>query len=140
MPNCFRKKMFHDAYHQYLIPIGGMTFWPDTSEMGKVLPPKKLKMPGRPRKKRIRASHENKNPNKVSRTGIEITCSNCGKKGHNKKGCKNETVLKTPKPPSKKGRPRKSTSSGLIDEDEPLVQPFRATPDKNLGLVSLMGC
>ena len=130
VPNCFRKQMFHDAYHQYLTPISGMSFWPNTSEMSKVLPPEKHKMPGRHRKKRIRASHEIKNPNKVPRTGIEMTCSNCFQKGHNKKGCKNETVVKPTKPPAKKGRPRKPTSSGLVDEDEPLVQPFRTTPDE----------
>ena len=72
--------MFHDAYHQYLTPISGMSFWPDTSEMSTVLPPEKHKMPGRPKKKRIRASHEIKNPNKVPRTGIEMTCSNCFQK------------------------------------------------------------
>ena len=38
--------------------------------------------------------------------------------------------MKPTKPPAKKGRPRKPTSSGLVDEDEPLVQPFRTTPDE----------
>ena len=51
VPNCFRKQMFHDAYHQFLTPIGGMSFWPDTSEMSKVLPPMPHTMPGRTRKK-----------------------------------------------------------------------------------------
>ncbi|GJU25458.1 pentatricopeptide repeat-containing protein [Tanacetum coccineum] len=35
VPDCFRKRMFHDAYHQYLTPVGGMNFWPDCSEMSK---------------------------------------------------------------------------------------------------------
>ncbi|GJX66977.1 pentatricopeptide repeat-containing protein [Tanacetum coccineum] len=76
VPDCFRKRMFHDAYHQYLTPVGGMSFWPDCSKMSKVLPPKPKKMPGRPRKKRIRAYHETKYPNKISRPGVQMTCSN----------------------------------------------------------------
>ncbi|GJW02308.1 pentatricopeptide repeat-containing protein [Tanacetum coccineum] len=57
-----RKRMFHDAYHQYLTPVGGMNFWPDCSEMSKghnnsscknqtvLLPPKPTAKKGRPRK------------------------------------------------------------------------------------------
>ncbi|GJS60389.1 inorganic pyrophosphatase 2-like protein [Tanacetum coccineum] len=67
VPNCFRKQMFYDAYHQYLTPIGGMSFWPDCSEMSKVLPLKPKKMSGRSKKKRIRAAHETNYPNKISR-------------------------------------------------------------------------
>ena len=119
VPGCFRKQSFYSAYHQYLTPVGGMDFWPDCSEMSRVLPPKPKKMPGRPRKKRIRAAHENKNSNRVSRSGITMTCKNCFQKGHNKKGCKNPTVVLPPKPPTKKGRPRKAQVgvSSLVDED-----------------------
>ncbi|GKC61320.1 hypothetical protein Tco_1088918 [Tanacetum coccineum] len=76
-------------------------------------------MSGRPKKKRIRAAHENKNPNKVSKAGVTLTCTNCHQKGHNKKGCKNPTVVLPPKPPAKKGRPRKTplVGSSLIDEE-----------------------
>nr|GFC67023.1 pentatricopeptide repeat-containing protein [Tanacetum cinerariifolium] len=41
-----------------------MTFWPNNSDMLRVLPPKPKTIPDRPKKKRIRAAHENKNPNK----------------------------------------------------------------------------
>ncbi|GJZ77690.1 hypothetical protein Tco_0642362 [Tanacetum coccineum] len=77
-------------------------------------------MPGRPRKKRIRAAHENKSTTRVSRTGITMTCSNCFQKGHNRNGCKNPTVVKPPKPPCKKGRPRKEQVgvSSLFDEPQ----------------------
>ncbi|GJW21266.1 pentatricopeptide repeat-containing protein [Tanacetum coccineum] len=130
VPDCFRKRMFHDAYHQYLTPVGGMSFWPDCSEMSRVLPPKPKKMPGRPRKKRIRASHETKYPNKISRSGVQMTCSNCFQKGHNKSGCKNQTVLLPLKPPAKKGRPRKNPipSKSVDDQTEPLVPPSVPIP------------
>ena len=108
VPNCFKKDQFHATYHSYLQPVDGMTFWSDCSEMSRVLPPKVKKMPGRPRKKRIRAPHENNyNPNRVPKTGVKMTCQNCLQQGHNKKGCKNPTVVKPPKPPAKKGRPKK---------------------------------
>ena len=91
-------------------PVGGMTFWPDSSEYTKVLPPKPKKMPGRPRKQRIRAAHERKNPSKVSKAGGVMTCSNCQQKGHNRLTCTNATVLIPPKPPVRRGRPRKNNN------------------------------
>ncbi|GJY37347.1 pentatricopeptide repeat-containing protein [Tanacetum coccineum] len=137
VPDCFRKRMFHDAYHQYLTPVGGMNFWPDCSEMSKVLPPKPKKMPGRPRKKRIRASHETKYPNKISRSGVQMTCSNCFQRGHNNSSCKNQTVLLSPKPPAKKGIPRKNPipSESVDDQTEPLVPPSVPIPpvEEHLG-------
>ncbi|GJZ12526.1 pentatricopeptide repeat-containing protein [Tanacetum coccineum] len=89
--------------------------------MSRVLPPKLKKMPGRPRKKRIRAAHESKNTNRLSRAGVEMTCQNCGKKGHNKAGCTNAKVDKPPKPPGTKGRPKKYKdveSTSLVDEPD----------------------
>ncbi|GKE43032.1 pentatricopeptide repeat-containing protein [Tanacetum coccineum] len=78
-------------------------------------------MPGRPRKKRIRAPHENKSTYKISRAGVEMTCLNCGEKGHNKKGCKNEPIPQTPKVPCKTGRPKKKVpidTTSLVNEDD----------------------
>ncbi|GKC76148.1 pentatricopeptide repeat-containing protein [Tanacetum coccineum] len=90
VPDCFKKQAFHNTYHQYLTSVGGVTFWPDRSDMSRVLPPK---------------------PRTMS--------------GHNKKGCKNATVVLPPKPTYKKGRPRKTpiVGSSLIDKDidTPLV-------------------
>nr|GEV44262.1 hypothetical protein [Tanacetum cinerariifolium] len=54
---------------------------------------------GRPMKKRIKASHENKNNNRVSKAGVQMTCQNCFQNGHNKKSCVNAKVVKAPKPP-----------------------------------------
>ncbi|GJS47183.1 pentatricopeptide repeat-containing protein [Tanacetum coccineum] len=119
VPACFRRQSFYASYHQYLTPVGGMTFWPDCSAMSRVLPPKPKTMPGRPRKKRIRAAHKNKNTTRVSRTGLTMKCSNYFQKGHKRNGCKNPTVVKPPKPPCKKGRPRKEQVGGSSLFDKP---------------------
>ncbi|GKC18498.1 pentatricopeptide repeat-containing protein, partial [Tanacetum coccineum] len=121
VPECFRKDMYIKAYSQYLKPMDGITFWPDCSHMSRVLGPIPKKMPGRPRKKRIRAPHENKSTYKISRAGVEMTCLNCGEKGHNKKGCKNEPIPQTPKVPCKTGRPKKKVpidTTSLVNEDD----------------------
>ncbi|GJU53462.1 hypothetical protein Tco_1227176 [Tanacetum coccineum] len=65
--DCFRKDAYYKAYHQYLSPVGAMTFWPDSSMYSTVLPPKPRRMPDRPRKERIRNPHERQFPNRVSR-------------------------------------------------------------------------
>ncbi|GKF96365.1 hypothetical protein Tco_0289100 [Tanacetum coccineum] len=59
-----------------------------------------------------------------------MTCPNCFQKGHNKSGCKNQTVLLPPKPFAKKGRPRKNPipSESIDDQTEPLVPPSVPIP------------
>ncbi|GKE78249.1 hypothetical protein Tco_1544369, partial [Tanacetum coccineum] len=91
--DCFRKDAYFKAYHQYMTPVGGMTFWPDSSMYSTVLPPKPRTMPGRPRKHRIRAPHERQFPNRVSRAGVEMTCQNYFEKGHNKSSCSKAKVI-----------------------------------------------
>ncbi|GJU24137.1 hypothetical protein Tco_1162758 [Tanacetum coccineum] len=103
----------------HVIPSGGNKF-----EVKRGLDACKVdekKMPGRPRKKRIRAPNENKSTYKISRAGVEMTFHNCVEKGHNKKGCKNEPIPQTPKVPSKAGRPKKKVpidTTNLVDEDD----------------------
>ena len=48
-----------------------------------------------------------------------MKCSNCQQSGHNKKGCKNPTVVLPPRPTKKRGRPTKKLNDGpsLVDED-----------------------
>ncbi|XP_060178124.1 uncharacterized protein LOC132608066 [Lycium barbarum] len=51
-----------------------------------ILPPEIKKLPCRPRKCRRKEQIENKT-GKLSKRGVEMTCSLCHAKGHNKKGC-----------------------------------------------------
>lgn len=70
--------------------------------------PDKRKKRGRPKKfDRIKEPGESAtNPNKLTREGKTVTCSNCKEIGHNKGTCKKPTVQSAP--PRKRGRPRKS--------------------------------
>ncbi|GJR22268.1 hypothetical protein Tco_0970795 [Tanacetum coccineum] len=88
--------------------MGEMTFWPNFKDMSKILPTKPKKMPGRPRKKRIKASHERGSSSRVSKIGLGMTCQNCYKIGLNKTSCKDAKVVKLKKQPLKKGRPKKT--------------------------------
>ncbi|GKC63178.1 multidrug resistance-associated protein 5, partial [Tanacetum coccineum] len=73
-----------------------------------ILPPKPRKMPGRPKKKRIKAIGEGGSSTRVSKVGSQGSCSNCKQHGHNKSSCKKEPALEqTPKPKGVVGRPRK---------------------------------
>ncbi|GJZ87641.1 pentatricopeptide repeat-containing protein, partial [Tanacetum coccineum] len=37
IPDCFRKDAYFKAYHQYITPVGGMTFWPDSSSLANMI-------------------------------------------------------------------------------------------------------
>ena len=119
VPNWFRKELYYATYHNYLSPVGGIEFWPDQSEYSKVLPPKAKKMPGRPRKKRIRSKGEGGSSTRVSKVGVQMTCQNCFKVGHNKKGCKEAAAEKPVKPKKKVGRPSKNESNVTDHVDTP---------------------
>ena len=120
VPDWFRKDRYMVAYSEYIKPVPGIHFWPDTSNLSRILGPLPKKMPGRPQKKRIRASHEHNSGTKISRAGAVMTCHNCWERGHNKKGCKKDPVVKPPKEKAKIGRPKKvrPTEEPLVDEGD----------------------
>nr|XP_043615751.1 uncharacterized protein LOC122587641 [Erigeron canadensis] len=80
----FRKAHIMFAYEHYLNPVGGMDTWLSFPGSVVPLPPRPRAMPGTPKKKRMRAAHEQK-----------VYGSNYLQKGHNARGCKNEKVEKT---------------------------------------------
>ena len=86
VPECFRKDRYLLAYSQYMKPVYGIDFWPEYGNLSRVLGPIAKRMPGRPKKKRVRAAHEPKaGSHKISRAGVVMTCKNCGETVHNKK-------------------------------------------------------
>ena len=118
VPACFRKEMYSEAYSQYMKPVEGISFWPDCSDLSRILGPKPKKMPGRPRKKRIRAPHESKSTTRISKAGVTMTCQNCGETGHNKASCKKDPISKPPKVQCKGGRPKKNIPGTSINRND----------------------
>ncbi|GJT72355.1 multidrug resistance-associated protein 5 [Tanacetum coccineum] len=116
VPTWFETDMYFMAYHKYVKPVPDMNFWPDQSMCSTVLPPKPRKMPGRPRKKRIRAMGEVGSSTIVSKVGSHGSCSNCKKPRHNKLSFKEPVVEQTPKPKGLVGRPRKKQSMDDFEE------------------------
>ncbi|KAH0914311.1 hypothetical protein HID58_028757, partial [Brassica napus] len=57
------------------------------------------KMPGRPKRKMIKAAHESPSrPNRLTRNGRTMTFGNCQQVGHNRNTCKNAAhVVQSPK-------------------------------------------
>ncbi|KAH7855885.1 hypothetical protein Vadar_030067 [Vaccinium darrowii] len=77
------------TYDNLMGPINGREMWPSPDNV-ELLPPDVKKRLGRPKKARRREPEEPtaKDPCRLGRKGIKMTCRNCGKVGHNKRGCK----------------------------------------------------
>ncbi|GKD12948.1 hypothetical protein Tco_1197355 [Tanacetum coccineum] len=73
-------------------------------------------MPGRPRKKRIRAIGKGGSSTRVSKVGLKASCSNCKKPRHNKASCTEPVVEQTPKPKRVVGRPRNKQSVDDLED------------------------
>ncbi|GKB13270.1 hypothetical protein Tco_0847193 [Tanacetum coccineum] len=86
-----------------------------------ILPPKPKKMPGRPRKKRIRSMGEGGSSTRVSKVGGQANCSNYKKPRHNKASCTTLVVEQTPKPKRVVSLPRNKQSMDDL-EDVDVVQ------------------
>lgn len=89
---------FAKVYEPVVNLISGPTFWPRT-EKPKVLPPKKLKLPGRPKKCRREDPDEEAETSKLTtkrvlRFGrIKSKCGNCGKQGYNMRTCTEKSKI-----------------------------------------------
>ncbi|PWA51488.1 hypothetical protein CTI12_AA462920 [Artemisia annua] len=99
---CYGKEAWVKTYSYFIKPVGGKALWDKTGITPIPLPPKKRKMLGRPKGKRVKHPSEvnDSNSQRVSRLGRTMTCSNCYQKGHNKTRCTNERV----DPPTKEVR------------------------------------
>ncbi|WVZ74828.1 hypothetical protein U9M48_022955, partial [Paspalum notatum var. saurae] len=84
--SCFTVKEIQKTYAHLLQPVEGIQNWP-TSQMAKPLPPKTLKMLGKPKKERRREPHEKPKDKRMSKIGCVIRCKICKQPGHNKSTC-----------------------------------------------------
>lgn len=94
---CYKTEVYLKSYAGSIPPIEGERHWPRI-EM-KIDPPPIKVGPGRPRKSRIRDPFEDpKRPGTLSRHGMEMTCTLCKTKGHNKRGCPQKGVIQPSEP------------------------------------------
>ncbi|CAI9284860.1 unnamed protein product [Lactuca saligna] len=81
------KQMFGSCYRYPVKPINGANMWPDVL-FDPILPPRRRRMPGRPKVNRMKCPIENEGKHKINKTGMSISrCSNCHQEGHNKRRC-----------------------------------------------------
>ncbi|KAH7841662.1 hypothetical protein Vadar_032772 [Vaccinium darrowii] len=84
----YSKNTFLTSYNHILHPMNGQEMW-EKSGKPPIEPPEFKRQTGRPRKSRRREANEPpKNPFKLSRVGVKMTCKKCGKQGHNVRTCK----------------------------------------------------
>lgn len=101
------RDVYLKVYFGSIPPCGGERHWPRI-EYPLDPPPIKISL-GRPRKNRIKGLFEDpKRPGKLTKHGMEMTCSLCKTKGDNKRRCPQRDVTEASQPPVKKakGRPR----------------------------------
>ncbi|XP_074298337.1 uncharacterized protein LOC141629194 [Silene latifolia] len=90
----YSKEVYKLTYAPSISPMPGPKLW-EKSLHPQPNPPPYRKMPGRPNsKKRRKEQGENEQRVYVKRKPHKKTCGNCGQSGHNRKGCKNPTVVK----------------------------------------------
>lgn len=84
---CYPREAFLKAYEQVICPINSLNNWP---KIGKntLLPPEKLKMPGRPKRKSKIEPNEGQKTHIRSRYcqkkgNMKMTCNLCKQKHHN---------------------------------------------------------
>ncbi|XP_048141419.1 uncharacterized protein LOC115737020 [Rhodamnia argentea] len=110
--DCFKKEAYERCYQFPLPTLSGKKMWPLSIEEP-ILPPPFGKLPGRPKKQRNKQGeniekrtrkgkamvHPNTNPNKLTKVGVIISCSNCHDSGHNKRTCLKPLAPTRIKPP-----------------------------------------
>ncbi|KAL4302105.1 hypothetical protein GQ457_10G017080 [Hibiscus cannabinus] len=85
---CYKKDTQLSIYGHYISPIRGVNQWTKVEGMEPILPPVLRRPVGIPNKKRRLERDEVPTTGKVSKRGSKMTCTKCGKTGHNIRTCK----------------------------------------------------
>ncbi|XP_021743971.1 uncharacterized protein LOC110710015 [Chenopodium quinoa] len=104
---CYKTETYLKIYSASIPPCVGERYWP---KVDLPIDPPPIKIgPGRPRRNRRKTPHEHpKILGKLTRHGVEMSCSVCKSKEHNKRRCpdKDKGTQIPPQPKRKRGRPR----------------------------------
>ena len=89
MHHYYKIETYLRTYSHLIQPTNGEEFWPKEAS-DKILPPKMLVQPGRPKEyKRKKAIDEARRiSHKLKKSSATQKCTNCEQLGHNKRGCK----------------------------------------------------
>ncbi|XP_010689632.2 uncharacterized protein LOC104903315 [Beta vulgaris subsp. vulgaris] len=129
---CYKREAYLKMYCGGISLLTGERHWPKV-DMPLDPPPIKIG-PGRPRKNRIKDPREDpKRSGKLSKHGVEMSCSVRKNKGNNKRTCPDKGKAVEPTPKKTCGRPRKditqpintASSSPPPSHHETTVQPSR---------------
>ncbi|KAK9704790.1 hypothetical protein RND81_07G011200 [Saponaria officinalis] len=113
----YKREAYLRSYNLAISPNLGQRHWPKV-EFPLNPPPIKVG-PGRPRRKRRKDPFENPNKTaKLTKHGIEMSCSVCKSKTHNKRKCHDKDKQVEPPPKRPMGRPRK-TPTPQVNEAPP---------------------
>lgn len=85
----FKKGSFMKTYHHLINPLSGEEQWSRVHKEP-LLPPPTRRMPGRPKKKRIRDTTETRivqGNHRLRKNGSKTTCGICKEQGHNRRSC-----------------------------------------------------
>ncbi|KAH6805572.1 hypothetical protein C2S51_030403 [Perilla frutescens var. frutescens] len=89
----YHKTKYMVTYEHSMRPIPGKKFMLSCGSIEQLEPPPMIQMSGRPRKKRIRGSHESlkgKTSEKLSRKEVKLRCTICRSADHNRAKCPNK--------------------------------------------------
>jgi len=82
----FTTNMFGSCYRYNVKPVNGADMWP-VVDAHTILPPRRRRMPGRPKVNRKKCHTEKEGKHTVSKKGVIPKCGNCHQEGHNKRRC-----------------------------------------------------
>ncbi|KAL4587865.1 hypothetical protein LXL04_000740 [Taraxacum kok-saghyz] len=82
----FQTKVFSSCYKYTIEPINGTDMWPKV-DAHIIFPPKRRRLPGRPKVSRKKCPSEKKGRHTVTKKGVVPKRGNCHQSGHNKRRC-----------------------------------------------------
>ncbi|CAI9303419.1 unnamed protein product [Lactuca saligna] len=99
----FTTEMFGNCYKYTINPLNGSEMW-SSWEGQPMLPPKRKRLPGRPKVNRKKAALEKEGRHTISKKGAITKCSICREPGHNKITCPLSKEGPSTKAKKKKGK------------------------------------